>query len=665
MTLSVLYAGSDVASSMLLEDGIASLTSAADGNLGTSGIKVDDPDGILLFQDLQTLVVEEDDCSLPRCFTGLVYDAKTSRGTYRDGPGRIWEFEIWDLYYLLHMQPLYAADAKRPAETGSVRMAWLLTTRGMDGFVFDNGMIAASSIVLGEADYRGKYADDVLNDMVVAGRVFFVYWDPVAEEPSLFFASPNAVLNNSTLRISNVLSDVDETTTFWGYVGGSLDAAGDDTYCEVIYIYPAGRIYRHSATTHATFFSADADMHRGAVVETDRPRTAERASELVDQFLEKHSGELDTVTVVIRLPSDKVNLIDAGMRIEVRFEHLPGFDDPGFTWTRVTRRTLTLTPGRNDFYDVQLELSTKGIDQSGGGDPGVFPHPNACSGAPTIVNNETCVTVGGTSTWTFTPTAGNALLVFRDERGSSCNGISPPTGFTTIDDGNAYHGPNTVGMMIAAKISDGTETGAVWPSGLTTTKVQVVEVNGIDIANVDSVSSAPTTTATTLTLPSVTVPSGSAVIVFGWADLGEDGPLGLSVLGGYSLVTSGGATIPHPLIESLSVASSGTSYTPTISNPSGFGGHPWDFMSAAFWCLGSDSPPGTAQWVGIDPQEVATMTGADGTTAFPFADGSLRVFVDLVEQTSKLIAQDGVAGTFTLGFTPTPTEVVTVQYQGR
>jgi hypothetical protein len=59
------------------------------------------------------------------------------------------------------------------------------------------------------------------------------------------------------------------------------------------------------------------------------------------------------------------------------------------------------------------------------------------------------------------------------------------------------------------------------------------------------------------------------------------------------------------------------------------------------------------------------MTGPDGTTLWPFANGTLKVFVDDVEQTAKLVSQDGATGDFVLGFTPTPTEVVTVEYVGR
>ncbi len=79
--------------------------------------------------------------------------------------------------------------------------------------------------------------------------------------------------------------------------------------------------------------------------------------------------------------------------------------------------------------------------------------------------------------------------------------------------------------------------------------------------------------------------------------------------------------------------------------------------------VGDPVPPSPGQ-VNSRPETV-TMSGADGTTLWPFADGTLKVFDDNTDQTGAIIAQDGAAGTFTLGFTPWPGEVITVEYLGR
>lgn len=61
--------------------------------------------------------------------------------------------------------------------------------------------------------------------------------------------------------------------------------------------------------------------------------------------------------------------------------------------------------------------------------------------------------------------------------------------------------------------------------------------------------------------------------------------------------------------------------------------------------------------------ETVTMVGDTGTTRFPFILGSLIVHVDDTNQTPAIIDQDPSAGTFQLAFTPTPTELVKVDYQ--
>lgn len=123
-----------------------------------------------------------------------------------------------------------------------------------------------------------------------------------------------------------------------------------------------------------------------------------------------------------------------------------------------------------------------------------------------------------------------------------------------------------------------------------------------------------------------------------------------------------------------------TTYTGTFATPGALSnplGHAWlqilhndiapglvdiDFwIDPVGWVTPTVQPPAPGQWV---LGEVITMSGANGTTAWPFAAGSLTVYVDNLDQTPSVTAQDGAAGTFTLAFTPTTGEVVTVKYQG-
>jgi hypothetical protein len=672
MTLSITYAGSERAGQILLEGGIASLTSAADGTFATSGVRIEDPDGVLDLKQLQPFIVEESDCAQPRCFTGFMYDVKISRGPYRNGPGRIWELEIADLNFLLHLRVLRGAAANRPKETGSDRLTWLLSTVGMAGVVFDNGFVMANVWSYDETDYRGKYADDVLSDIVTAataGRwVFFVYWDDSAapgEEVSLFYGEAVSAINDSTLRISNVLSDVDDTVTFWPYQESSLDASGDAIYDGVYISYVGGTLYRQLGSTFTEF-----GIHRDGVYESDRNNNLTSASLHADTFLTTHAAQVDTITCVMRLPSDKVNLIEAGMRIQVRFEHIPHYDT--FTWTRVTRRTLTLTAGGNDFYDVQLELSTKGINQAGGGDPGVFPAPQPCSGPPTIVNDEAgALGLPYTWDWSFTPTAGNVLLVLRTDR----NGIGASytaSGWdqlVTVGPG----GSGSDGLGFFGKISDGTETGIYFdnvPGGgdppSNPTSCYVMEISGANLE--DIVLSSTSGAGTPAVFTAVTPISGAPVLLISAFSIATDGvSIGsFTADANYSVIFDDNLTITtHSFryLEQRSVASASGSYSASVTFPGG--ADPWYALSIGLSCSNAGNPPMPGQTVYRETIGVGDGTTTTFTTSFSYADGSLTVYVDLLDQTGAVTSFDGATGDFTLGFAPAVGELVQVTYQGR
>jgi hypothetical protein len=669
VTLFFSFGGVDLGNASVRLEGGLQLTAAADGSFATGTLQVDDPTGALTLANLAYFTVTETACSQPRCFTGYAYSISVARGVYRNGAGRLYTIEFADLNFLIHLRAFHAADAKRPEETITARMAWLMASVGMSGLVYDNGYIGAvsSTFLAGERDYRDDgYAADVLADCVVVARVFFVYWDPVALQPSLFFESPNAAINDSTLRISNVMADIDETTTFWTYQSGELEAAGDDIYDGVVYTYPGGRIYRQLASTYTTF-----GIHRDGRVNTDRARTAARASQQVDQFLTKHSGSTDTITCTVRLPAAKVNLLEAGMRVQAKFSHMPGFTS--FTWTRVTRRTLILTEGTNEFYDLQLELSTAGLNPVGGGDPGVLPH-QGCSGPPTIVNDELTSYSAPNSSWSFTPTAGNLLALLYFELDGFSGTIAPPTGWTNISQSTTSSAPRADGLVVVVKTSDGTETNAAWPGSVVSSSavVYALELSGADPSSFAAAYFHDDSAGAIMTAPAVTPTAGAPVLLFGVFSRGFGGANNgaCSPDTGWTTVYNNNSpspigTHPNPLIEKKAISSASGSYSASANNDSGWANE-WFMGTLAFWCAGSDEPPSTGQWV---YNEIPSPAPGGGITTFttnwPFADGSLTVFVDNVDQTAAVTSYDGVTGSFTLAFDPRSFEVVTVQYQGR
>lgn len=651
-------------------DGIPGLTSRADGTYATGSIIVDDPAGAYSFLDLQLFTVTESACSQPRLFTGYTINTTVSRGDYTTGAGRRWHFDVADLNFLLHLRVLRGSTAKRPAETASQRVTWLLSSIGLAGLVYDNGLVFANPSNVGESDYRGQYADSVLQDVCVASGginpAFFVYWDPSAAQASLFYNRPTAAVNDSTLRISNVASDASSVTVA-PHMDSDVTVAGDDIYDGVQFEYTTGKLYRQLASTFATY-----GIHRDAVFTTDRISSPVTASAHADIFLVNHSGAVETITLTVQLTAAQVNLIEAGMRIQARFSHLPGYTS--FTWLRISGRTVLPTPGDTiDLYDVQLELSNRSLNPGGGGNPGNFPHTPCTPGASALVQsayttanaNSTIVTLAAA------PTVGNVLAVWVSFRGNggpySVSGFTDITGEINPGIFNGQRGRMYYRIVAAGDPSTVTLSGGNVGIG---TVMVVVELAGVDTLDTFGNNGDVTTQPATMTLGTLTPSAGKQMILLGGVVAGLGDPDTFSAVPVGSAVeirdldTTGADTWVGYQVVASSTASYSMAITPTHTGIMfGYAG-----ALAAFICSGSDNPPTPGEWF----YDVIPTPVADGTTktfTLPagreFADGSLIVKVDRLDQTAAVTAYDGALRTFTLAFAPKVGELVEVSGQGR
>ena len=117
-------------------------------------------------------------------------------------------------------------------------------------------------------------------------------------------------------------------------------------------------------------------------------------------------------------------------------------------------------------------------------------------------------------------------------------------------------------------------------------------------------------------------------------------------------------------MDSLPLVTSG-SYAGIDWSNSGWGNDEGIAWSAVFTCTGSPTPtPIAAQFVS-ESLGYGNGTKTAWTTTYPFADGSLTVFVDRLDQTAAATITSAAAGTFTLGFAPLSSELVEVTYRGR
>jgi hypothetical protein len=586
-------------------NGIDGLTSAADGSGSMGGIIIDDPNHDLVLQGWQTVVIEESDCTTaPRLFTGFIGDRTTTHGNYPTDGGRQVNVTLYDQNVLLSWALITGADGKRPVESRTARITWLLDSDYLDTIVFDTGFVVPSGASdFDEADYRGQYPRDVLDDVLGAFQVAFAFWDEAADKVGLFYDAMSAATRTSTLTISNDPADQDFSTCWPPYVDAELAQDPSNVYSLERLTYTNGLLLREAPATKAQFFPSPYP-DRGQATDRSRIGKAVTADHYMDALLEQASAEDETVTCTLLLPSTHVGLVDAGQRISVKFVHLDGYED--FVYTRITSRTTRQALGRSDLYEVQLTLNQRGPFGGGGGGGGSNPPPTTFPPGP--------ITPVHYYAGSF-PIYGDTIV-------------------NTTTDGFISQAGNTG--------STGDDTTTLLYPGSYDYHVQVDLFGTAEFSR------------------RVALFSGSTL--FARLDFGSG--------------SAGTGDMPTATGTFTFDGTFSTGGTDPSGNPyrmmAGCAASPHSHVivgTVTFWVDPVGWDPGTPTELspGQPNQrpEVVTMAGANGTTVWPFANGTLKVFVDDTDQTGAITAQDGAAGTFTLGFTPFVGEVVTVEYVGR
>ncbi len=686
MALTIKLDGSDIGTTRVRlrgsgGDGIVGLNASANGEGSQGGIVFEDPDSDFSIQGWMPITVEESDCTAaPRLFTGYVGDRRYSRGPYRSGVEHQVDTTIIDTMTLMSFLLIEFADGKRPAETHIQRIDWLLGSVYIpDGLVTDLGFVDRSDPrPFPATDYRGQYPAEVLSDL--AGPIFrtwFTYWDQSAESIGLFFDTPTTSLWTSTLSISNDMADVDDTTTFAPYVDAVLTADPSEVYAKVRTVYRNGLIIENRASTDTNFFGSLG--YRGVEADNDRIGLESTARAFANHLLDKYSEEAEVLTFTVRLPSSKVGLIDAGMRLGVVFTHLPGYET--LTYVRIEQRTTMQTEGRQDFYDVELTCSNRGLTTTGGGgDPGGFPAPPCSQATPTFlqIGSNTDVPAGAgtggpniTATLPGASTSGNLLVLalFSLAGSSPTVTVTTPAGWTKEVDAEltAAPGGNHNRCHVFWKQSTGETSVVVNTDDIAGTGNFFWKIAEYSLANPAIEGSHSTNLETPApgfaTGPSIAYGVGPRVIIgVCFDEIGHDVP------------DTPGADSPATL---RTISNTAKLYlSDELIDPATAGSTNWNYsftqvancrsVAMSFLNFGcTDNPPLSGQFV---YDEVPTPA-ADGTTttftlAWPFADGSLLVLVDRLDQTAAVTSYNGAAGTFTLAFAPKTGELIQVTYQG-
>jgi len=674
------------------KQGVVGLPSAAwYGEPAVAGVRIDDPLGELDLRGWHTFTHDETSCTgNERTFSGWIIGKTIDRGPFRYGAARVWECEVHDLNTAFSLEVFRASSAKRPEETDIERVAWAQASAPMAGTpLADNGRFNTTDnpVGFGPSDYVTQFPQGLFESVAgTSGKNFFAYFDQSANEPSLHYDLVG-VGPTSTLAISNVESDAD-STTFYPFIDASLSRSAADQVTGVLFGYLGGNyVYARNdlliAELSPTEFSP-VNFLRDAVYTTDRVGKLATANALVQAQLAARAVEVDTITCAIRVPASQVNLLMAGDLVDVKFSHLPGYED--FVTVPVTRRNVIPSDGRRDMYDLHLTLSNEiQAVGPGGGDPGEGPYQASCEIGDAVLEHSQGVVVatevGITDSWTFTissaPTPGNLMWV-----AWYAGDNAPPSPGTYDMPGWTWHGQaSEVGVgggpavvNVFTKVAEAGEslTPVVNDTGIASIVAPeyyaYMEWSGL--GDLDTAQTTEVPTGFTGQCTTVHTPTAGLDVVILSAAGGNQGlaypGAGTSIAGGTIIDESPIAVDAIGNVGYQIVTDATGSYVTGTDRPSGTA-HAG--VSTAFLPCGASVPPGALMHVKNEFVADGDGTTATFTTRFPYAAGTLEPFVDGVPIINGYTEIDPDAGTFSLDFAPqaasgdTRAERLTVNYQ--
>ena len=379
MTLFYYYGSGDFGNDRIrLGDGFSFTECAESGVMAMSRIQVDDPAGALDIVGHHSFHAVETACSWPRLFHGYFADRSLRRqASLLTGAARVWDCTVYDINAAAQFEVIRGATGKRPAETDTERLAWLLGTSFLGPVSSDDTSVFGADVDMDEADYRGQTMVEVLTDCAQeSGNNWFIAWDEAIGSPVLHYYDPARAYNTSTIKISNVLGDVNGSTVFAPSADWALNKDPSRVYSGIYYQY--GEKYSAVYETSPTVLG-NIGHKRETSTQDSAVRTSAGATRRANKWLAEASTEYDTITVTLqKVPPETVNLIRAGQRIQVKATHLPGYTS--YTYLRVVRRTISQDGETQLLYKLELELANpkQGGTRRKGGNP--VP-PDAADGA--------------------------------------------------------------------------------------------------------------------------------------------------------------------------------------------------------------------------------------------------------------------------------------------
>lgn len=350
-----------------------------DGNLVTTGVQLVSEKGIASAADLfnpEIIQVVVDDPTASRTFAPfkswrIVEDAAPSgnqtvwygfvgrQAIRREGDGvlypagRAWHLTLNEAQTLAARRLLRESEgAKRPAETVSTRLTWLLTTAGFSGIIVDHGNVVASSVALEEASLVNQYGTEVLQELALrAGFNAYARYREASSDLELFFYDPltAATRDLASISLSNNPSGINLSTVFPLSADAEWQGIPDRIAATVAVPTPDTTFYATSAATEAAYAAIDQIAPDGEV------KDAASAADLGSHLLNQHSTQEEEWRTRVRVPADTVNAVHPGQAISVTATHVPGYTSGRVC--RVQQRSVSRPPNlTQDEYDLDLVL---------------------------------------------------------------------------------------------------------------------------------------------------------------------------------------------------------------------------------------------------------------------------------------------------------------------
>jgi hypothetical protein len=333
---------------------LAVTLSAEVGDPALSTVQIEDPGGVYNFAGLRAFDVSETSAPSNNSIIGrfAIQDRTVTRAADRGlvtGADRLWSIDVTDFNWHLASRILTDSDANRPVETAGDRIRWLLRSAA-NITLFDYGHVSYPTAQMDATDYRGQRPADLLADCAVESG--YNFWCDVNEahaRPELFFLDPNGTSYTSTIAVSNVVGDSDQVSVFFPSVDAELRRSPSRLAYGVYLAYANGAVYVRNGVVGQQFGAIDQSAPMSNV------KTAARARRVATKFLNDNDEEDDRLAFSIDVSAAQVNDVRHGMRMAVKFQHLPGYETP--MYVRIVKKSVIQleTNGRTPAYRLALE----------------------------------------------------------------------------------------------------------------------------------------------------------------------------------------------------------------------------------------------------------------------------------------------------------------------